>query len=386
MAPPPSSSRRPGEGARLAAGPLIVDVALVYAGLVGILLGIAGFIRPLGFLRGRPGAAAIAALGVASVLVGAFVLGRATRRIDTAATELDAVMPAYDFHEVHEVHVRAAPQETYAALLAVTPAEVRCLKQLLGLRALPARLTGGDPFAPLVPAYAIASREEEDPAEAVVPTPRGPSTVTGARTVVVYTLRPDAPPHTPDALLDAYVAAVGRLGAALLTRGDRQAAWRQGAPGSSGTWLVLEVDDGGRRYRLTVVRPSDRTRPLLDVFTSAGFVHLGARPGREVVIGAVNQAWRVSAVGPRPRITGADDFRAYERPGYVKIAANLLVEPAAGGSVVRTETRVLATDAAVRRRFALYWRLIYPGSALIRREWLRAIRLRAEAPSTREAA
>jgi len=30
-----------------------------------------------------------------------------------------------------------------------------------------------------------------------------------------------------------------------------------------------------------------------------------------------------------------------------------------------------------RRRFAAYWRLIYPGSALIRRSWLRAIRQRA---------
>ena len=29
-------------------------------------------------------------------------------------------------------------------------------------------------------------------------------------------------------------------------------------------------------------------------------------------------------------------------------------------------------------RFALYWRVIYPGSALIRRMWLRALRLRAE--------
>jgi hypothetical protein len=51
----------------------------------------------------------------------------------------------------------------------------------------------------------------------------------------------------------------------------------------------------------------------------------------------------------------------------------------AGGAWVRTETRVAATDAGSRRRFARYWRLIYPGSALIRRMWLRAIRKRAEA-------
>jgi hypothetical protein len=44
-----------------------------------------------------------------------------------------------------------------------------------------------------------------------------------------------------------------------------------------------------------------------------------------------------------------------------------------------TETRVYATDASTRRRFALYWRVIYPGSALIRRMWLRAIAHRAQA-------
>ncbi|MBV8202739.1 MAG: hypothetical protein JOZ15_19150, partial [Acidobacteria bacterium] len=51
-----------------------------------------------------------------------------------------------------------------------------------------------------------------------------------------------------------------------------------------------------------------------------------------------------------------------------------------GACVVTTETRVNATDAATRRRFAAYWRVIYPGSSLIRSMWLRAIRRRAEAP------
>jgi hypothetical protein len=52
----------------------------------------------------------------------------------------------------------------------------------------------------------------------------------------------------------------------------------------------------------------------------------------------------------------------------------------AGGCTLSTETRVFATDPASRRHFAAYWRVIYPGSALIRRMWLRAIRLRAEGP------
>jgi hypothetical protein len=40
---------------------------------------------------------------------------------------------------------------------------------------------------------------------------------------------------------------------------------------------------------------------------------------------------------------------------------------------------VLCTDAASRRRFRLYWRVIHPGSAAIRVAWLRAIRRRATA-------
>jgi hypothetical protein len=55
-----------------------------------------------------------------------------------------------------------------------------------------------------------------------------------------------------------------------------------------------------------------------------------------------------------------------------------LEDAANGETVLTTETRVYATDAATRKRFALYWRVIYPGSALIRVMWLRAIRNRAE--------
>jgi hypothetical protein len=52
----------------------------------------------------------------------------------------------------------------------------------------------------------------------------------------------------------------------------------------------------------------------------------------------------------------------------------------AGGGVSRlvTQTRIHATDPAAQRRFAAYWRVIYPGSALLRVTWLRAIRARAE--------
>ena len=76
----------------------------------------------------------------------------------------------------------------------------------------------------------------------------------------------------------------------------------------------------------------------------------------------------------------AEDFKAIREPGFAIAAMNFLIEDAGPGAcTVTTETRVYAIDAPERRRFARYWRVIYPGSALIRRMWLRAVKRRAEA-------
>ena len=113
-------------------------------------------------------------------------------------------------------------------------------------------------------------------------------------------------------------------------------------------------------------------RPILDVALSTSFIRLAEDPARELVIGTVVIAPDRADV---PRT--ADGFRTVERAGYTTAAMNFLIEPAARGSLLATETRVFATDPATRRRFAAYWRVIYPGSALIRRQWLRAIARRA---------
>jgi hypothetical protein len=55
----------------------------------------------------------------------------------------------------------------------------------------------------------------------------------------------------------------------------------------------------------------------------------------------------------------------------------IVTEDGPGRSLLTTETRVFASGPAARRRFAIYWRVIYPGSAFIRRMWLRAIQERA---------
>ena len=119
--------------------------------------------------------------------------------------------------------------------------------------------------------------------------------------------------------------------------------------------------------------PADR--PLLEVATRTSFLELAREPGHEVVIGTMVIAPSDPPGDPTPAW-----FDSVSEPGYAKAAMNFVVEPVAGGTRVVTETRVFATDSATRRRFTAYWRTIYPGSALIRRMWLRAIRTRAEAP------
>ena len=132
----------------------------------------------------------------------------------------------------------------------------------------------------------------------------------------------------------------------------------------------------GRPGPESILNPPDRL-PLLEVATRTSFLLLAEEPDHEIVVGTAVMAphgWR-----PKRRPT-PEDFKAIREPGFAIATMNFLAEDAGpGASVVTTETRVYATDASARRRFARYWRVIYPGSALIRRMWLRAVKRRAEA-------
>jgi hypothetical protein len=133
----------------------------------------------------------------------------------------------------------------------------------------------------------------------------------------------------------------------------------------------------GRRGPESILNPPERL-PLLDVATRTSFLLLAEEQSHEIVIGTIVLApagWRPEG---RPSPQG---FRALDRPGFAKAAMNFrLVETSDRACVVTTETRVCATDAYTRRAFAPYWRVIYPGSVLIRQMWLRAIERRAMVP------
>jgi hypothetical protein len=116
-------------------------------------------------------------------------------------------------------------------------------------------------------------------------------------------------------------------------------------------------------------------RPILEVALRSGFVLLREEKDRELVFGAV--VCCDARVPPR----SAEEFQGLQ--GSLARAVMNFHALDAGGGMTRlvTETRVATTDARSERVFARYWRIIYPGSALIRLTWLRAIKARAEAGS-----
>jgi hypothetical protein len=108
-------------------------------------------------------------------------------------------------------------------------------------------------------------------------------------------------------------------------------------------------------------------------------VVLAEKPGREIVVGAVTRPWEANVTF---RGVPPDRFASFAEPGFVKIAWTLRGDPDAnGGTIFRTETRAVATDAFARARFRRYWAFVSPGIILIRLASLAVVKADAERPS-----
>lgn len=119
-----------------------------------------------------------------------------------------------------------------------------------------------------------------------------------------------------------------------------------------------------------------RRRGLIDEMRALGWVVLAENPGREVVVGAVTRPWEPNVTF---RSVPPAEYRAFNEPGYVKIAWTLRADPdGATGSIFRTETRAVATDEGAREKFRLYWACLSPGIILIRPMMARAVKAEAE--------
>ncbi|MDX6669807.1 MAG: hypothetical protein QOI91_170 [Solirubrobacteraceae bacterium] len=185
-------------------------------------------------------------------------------------TLLDDALPRFDVHEVHDTWVSAPPDAVWAAVMQVTPLEIRLLVPLMALRVAPG----------------------------------------------------------------------------LLARGRRPA-------------IHLRA-------------------PVLDGFLGNGFLVLAERKGEELVVGAAGRFWQIRGAEGVRRLRSPDAFASFDEPASARTAMNFTLRPETGGTRVRTETRIVGTDADGTRAFRRYWRAIALGSSAIRVSWLNAIRRRAE--------
>jgi hypothetical protein len=99
-------------------------------------------------------------------------------------------------------------------------------------------------------------------------------------------------------------------------------------------------------------------------------------PPEELVIGLLGKFW--TPRGALRADVSVDDFHAGPPSGLALAGWNFTIVPRADGfTELATETRVWCA-ADVRANFRAYWLVVRPGSGLIRREMLRAIRREAE--------
>lgn len=118
-------------------------------------------------------------------------------------------------------------------------------------------------------------------------------------------------------------------------------------------------------------------RATLTAFEQHGFRILESRPPEELVIGLEGRFWRPTG----GMCTPLPDAFLSSTPaaGTARAAWNFQVTPTGPNTCeLSTETRVLCASPEVKLRFLPYWWLVRPGSGLIRREMLRAIRDQAE--------
>jgi hypothetical protein len=110
---------------------------------------------------------------------------------------------------------------------------------------------------------------------------------------------------------------------------------------------------------------------ILDAFAESGYLSAGSE--REIALFGV---WN-ARTNRRPDVHTLEQLVAYREHGAVKMGFGFEVEQSSEGRcTIHTETRVMILGDS--RGPARYWRLIVPGSGLLRIQWLKGIKRRAE--------
>lgn len=137
--------------------------------------------------------------------------------------------------------------------------------------------------------------------------------------------------------------------------------------------LPMVLTDWSRLHQLRARAAQPVT---LATFEEQGFRILAEDPPHELLLGLEGAFWTPRGdLRPMDPMSFGEPIPASTARGAWNFS---LAAAGVGRCVLRTETRVLTGDVAARWRFRLYWLLIRPGSGLIRRLMLRAIRTEAE--------
>ena len=157
---------------------------------------------------------------------------------------------------------------------------------------------------------------------------------------------------------------------ASVTEADRAAAWRallevdllevgREAPvvGLLGALRMLPEVVANLLHGERPAKPPESMR-LADLSSmpmdEGGWVLLGERAGEAIALGLVGKFWRpVIEFAP---VATADEFRAFEEPGFAKTVYELSVrELAPGRTLLSGVMRTATTDERARRWFRRYW-------------------------------
>lgn len=142
--------------------------------------------------------------------------------------------------------------------------------------------------------------------------------------------------------------------------------------------LLMPLDLNGSKLIKTLFRL--RGLPAGDIridrmMDNGPFTLLEERPGQELVIGLLTDAWL------RPvSFTDRDVFLSYAPEKGLKIAWNFSLARDQGKDTacLSTETRIQCLGTAARLFFSCYWFVIRPFSGMIRMEMLRIVKRLAE--------
>jgi hypothetical protein len=129
----------------------------------------------------------------------------------------------------------------------------------------------------------------------------------------------------------------------------------------------LRRRDGDRRRAAIARRLAD--------LRSAGWTVLAEEPGEALELGTVTRPWAPDLLPVvAPAFDGLDEFLAFDRSGFTKVALGVRVDPYERGACLATaHLRVASTDEASRRRFRSYWRFAQLFDELICRLALRRV-------------